>query len=230
MFLPDYLYICTLKNKKVMADGYLESRYDEVFGAKGKKVVVKRISIDSLLERNRSYRGFRKDYVVSEETLRKIVAVNAKIPSAKNQQVLRFKLVTKSTGADKVLANIKLGGMLPELHLPFEGTEPEAFIIVCSTVPESKLVDIDLGIALQSMLLKAVDMGLNGLIIGAFNKGNITEEFQLPYEPLAILAIGSGAETIRLVPSGADESRAYYRNEAGVHFVPKVRPEELILP
>ena len=70
---------------------------------------MKRISIDSLLERNRSYRGFRKDYVVSEETLRKIVAVNAKIPSAKNQQVLRFKLVTKSTGADKVLANIKLG-------------------------------------------------------------------------------------------------------------------------
>ena len=213
-----------------MADGYLESRYDEVFGAKGKKVVVKRISIDSLLERNRSYRGFRKDYVVSEETLRKIVAVNAKIPSAKNQQALRFKLVTKETGADKVLANIKLGGMLPELHLPFEGTEPEAFIIVCSTVPESKLVDIDLGIALQSMSLKAVDMGLNGLIIGAFNKGNITEEFGLPYEPLAILAIGSGAETIRLVPIGADKSRAYYRNAEGVHFVPKVRPEELVIP
>lgn len=190
---------------------------------------MKRISIDSLLERNRSYRGFRKDYVVSEEALRKIVAVNAKIPSAKNQQVLRFKLITKETGADKVLANIKLGGMLPELHLPYEGTEPEAFIIVCSTVPETKLVDIDLGIALQSMLLKAVDMGLNGLIIGAFNKGNITEEFHLPYEPLAILAIGSGAETIRLVPTGVDESRAYYRNEAGVHFVPKVRPEELII-
>ena len=55
------------QNKKIMADGYLESRYDEVFGAKGKKVVVKRISIDSLLERNRSYRGFRKDYVVSKE-------------------------------------------------------------------------------------------------------------------------------------------------------------------
>ena len=77
---------------------------------------------------------------------------------------------------------------------------------------------------------KAVDMGLNGLIIGAFNKGNITEEFQLPYEPLAILAIGSGAETIRLVPTGVDESRAYYRNAEGVHFVPKVRPEELVIP
>ena len=224
------MYLCSLKNKIIMADGYLESRYDEVFGAKGKKVVVKRISIDSLLERNRSHRGFRKEHVVTEEALKKIVAVNAKIPSAKNQQVFRFKLVTKETGADKVLANIKLGGMLPELHLPFEGTEPEAFIIVCSTVPESKLVDIDLGIALQSMSLKAVDMGLNGLIIGAFNKGKITEEFGLPYEPLAILAIGSGAETIRLVPIGADESRAYYRNAEGVHFVPKVRPEELVIP
>ncbi len=212
-----------------MADGYLENRYDEVFGAKGKKVVVKRISIDSLLERNRSYRGYRKEYEVTEETLKKIVAVNTKIPSAKNQQALRFKLITKNNGAGKVLENIKLGGMLPELHLPFAGTEPEAFIIVCGTVPENKMLDIDLGISLQSMLLKAVDLGLNGLIIGAFNKENVTHEFQLPYEPLAILAIGSGAETIRLVPTSADENKAYYRNEAGVHFVPKIRAEELLI-
>lgn len=211
-----------------MADGFLEKRYDEVFGAKSQKVVVKRISIDNLLERNRSYRGYRKEYVVTRDTLEKIVAVNEKIPSARNQQALRFKLVTRDTGADKILRNIKLGGALPELHLPFEGTEPEAFIICCATVAESKMLDIDLGISAQSMLLKAVDMGLNGIIIGAFNKAEIAKEFALPYEPLLIVAVGSGNEVIRTTPISADESHAYYRKD-GVHYVPKVRASELLL-
>lgn len=212
-----------------MADGYLEKRYEEVFGKGAKRTVVKHNAIESLLERNRSYRGYQKDYVVKREMLERIVAVNTRIASAKNQQVLRFKLVTKDTGADIVLQNMKLGGLLPELHLPFEGTEPEAFIIICSTVPENKFVDIDLGIAAQSMLLKATEMGLSGIMIGAFNKAKITENFQLPYEPLLMLAIGKGAEKIKLVPIDESESKAYYRDENGLQYVPKIRWEQLIV-
>ena len=213
-----------------MADNYLENRYDELFGSGRKKTVVKHVgqSLDSLLKKNRSYRGYDKKTVVSMEQLRKIVAVNTLLPSGRNQQALRFKLVTHDTGAEKVLANIKLGGALPELHLPFEGTEPEAFIIICSTVPENKILDIDLGISAQSMLLKAVEMGLNGIMIGAYNKENIKQEFNLPYEPMLILAIGKGAENIRLVEINEGESHKYYRQD-GVHFVPKVKLEQLIL-
>ena len=212
-----------------MADGYLEKRYEEVFGKGAKKTVVKHASIETLMEKNRSYRGYKKDFVVKREMLERIVAVNAKIASAKNQQVLRFKLVTKDTGADVVLQNMKLGGLLPELHLPFEGTEPEAFIIICSTVPESKFVDIDLGIAAQSMLLKATEMGLNGIMIGAFNKAKIIEAFQLPCEPLLMLAIGKGNENIKLQTVNAGEKLAYYRDEKGVQYVPKIRWEQLII-
>ena len=213
-----------------MADNYLENRYDELFGSGRKKTVVKHVgqSLDTLLKKNRSYRGYDKKTLVTQEQLRKIVAVNTLLPSGRNQQALRFKLVTHDTGAEKVLANIKLGGALPELHLPFEGTEPEAFIIICSTVPENKILDIDLGISAQSMLLKAVEMGLNGIMIGAYNKENIKKEFDLPYEPVLIVAIGKGAETIRLVEINEDESHKYYRQD-GVHFVPKVKLEQLIL-
>lgn len=210
-----------------MADGYLESRYDEVFGKNARKTVVKHVPVDKLMERNRSYRGYHPESVVSEDTLRKIIAVNRLIPSAKNQQVLRFKMVTEEN-AQPVLDNIKLGGMLPELHLPQPGKEPKAFIIICSTVPETKLVDIDLGISAQSMLLKATELGYNGIIIGAFNKENIKNAFQLPLDPLLIIAIGRGNEVIRLVDISADESHAYYRNE-GIHFVPKVKLEEILL-
>lgn len=213
-----------------MADNYLENRYDELFGSGRKKTVVKHVgqSLDSLLKKNRSYRGYDKNTKVSLEQLKKIVAVNTLLPSGRNQQALRFKLVTHDTGAEKVLANIKLGGALPELHLPFEGTKPEAFIIICSITPENKILDIDMGISAQSMLLKAVEMGLNGIIIAAFNKENIKQEFDLSYEPLLIIAIGKGAENIRLVEINEDESHNYYRQE-GVHYVPKVKAEQLIL-
>ena len=212
-----------------MADGYREKRYDEVFGKGAKKTVVKHTSVETLMERNRSYRGYQKDFVVKRDMLERIVVVNTKIASAKNQQVLRFKLVTKETGADIIVQNMKLGGLLPELHLPFPDTEPEAFIIVCSTIPENKFVDIDLGIAAQSMLLKATEMGLNGIMIGAFNKAKVIEAFQLPYEPLLILAIGKGAERIKLQPVDKNEALAYYRDAEGVQYVPKIRWEQLLL-
>lgn len=209
-----------------MADGYLEKRFDEM--KDNKKTIVKHKSIDSLVKKNRSYRGYDKSFVVKRAMLERIVAVTAKAPSAKNKQVLRYRLVTKGEEADFVLQNIKLGGMLPELHLPYAGTEPEAFIIICSTVPEDKFVDIDLGIAMQTMLLKATDMGLNGIIIGAYNKAKITERFSLPYEPLAIVAIGKAGEKIELVDVNVGDNLAYYRNE-GVHYVPKIKAEQLII-
>lgn len=211
-----------------MADNFLEKKFEELKNGNRQTKGKKTTSLETLLLKNRSYRGYDKNTVVLRSTLEKIVSVNNKIPSARNQQVLRFKLVTKSTGAEKVLPNIKLGGALPELHLPFPGTEPEAFIIICSTVPEDRMVDIDLGISTQSMLLRAVEIGLNGIAIGAFNKEQIKTLFDLPYEPLLILAIGKGAEQIRLTPIAEHDDHRYYREE-GIHFVPKVKVEELII-
>lgn len=211
-----------------MADNYLEKRYEETLGANKPKV--KRIghTVDSLLLKNRSTRGYKKSYVVSPNELERIVGVCTKIPSARNQQVLRFRLVTRDSGANQVLPLIKMGAALPDLHLPFPGTEPEAFIVICSTVDESPLVDVDLGIATQSMLLKAAEMGLNGLIIGAFNRTKLQETLDLPYPPLLVLAIGKGDEHIELIPIDEGENHSYYRKE-GIHYVPKVRIADLII-
>lgn len=211
-----------------MADNYLEKRYEETLGSQRPKV--KRIghTVDELLTKNRSTRGYKKAYVVSRAELERIASVCTRIPSARNQQVLRMKLVTRDSGADKVLPLVKMGAALPELHLPFPGTEPEAFIIVCSTIEENPMVDIDLGIAAQSMLLKAVEMGLNGLIIAAFNRTKLQEALALPRQPLLVIAIGKGDEKTELVPIAEDESHAYYRKE-GVHYVPKVRLADLLL-
>jgi len=280
-----------------MADNYLGKKMEDLQNRK-KVVRVKGNvkSLDTLLLKNRSCRTWDPSVKVTEEDLRKIVAVNTMIPCAKNQQVLRFKLLTGKAAAD-FCPFIKLGALLPDMKFPPEGCEPSAFIIVCSTVPENKWVDIDLGISAQSMLLKATEMGLSGICIGAFSKeeakrlvmqefnaksnsnsnadgdriaegkvlgkddriadgkvlgkddriadgkvlgkddriaegkvlgkGGMAEE-QLFLEPLLVLALGKGAEKYQILHIAENESHDYFR-ENGIHYIPKVRAEDLII-
>ena len=212
-----------------MADNYLEKRYEEVFGKDaGRKRAPQRPSLDTLLLHNRSYRGFDKDYVVHRRQLDAMIAVNTKVASSVNMQRLRFRPVVKGPEADAVNKHIRMGRGLPHLQLPFPGREPEAFIIVCSTVAENPGIDIDLGISVQSMLLKAVEMGLGGLIIRNFDREPVREALALPYEPICVIALGKPAERIELVPVHEGDNLAYYRRD-GVHFVPKLTAEELTI-
>ena len=209
-----------------MADNYLEKKFEEL---REKRPVIKRnhLSLDTLLHRNRSYRGYDPSRTVTREELMKMVEATTMVPSGKNQQALRYRLVTADE-SDKVLSLIRLGGALPELHLPFPGTEPHAFLVICSTVPENPVLDIDLGIAAQSLLLKAVEMGLNGIIIRAFDPKKMQETLGLALVPLLVIAIGKGAENIFLKPVDAGDSLTYYRKD-GVHFVPKLKVEDLLI-
>ena len=185
-------------------------------------------SLDTLLLKNRSHRAFDTSYVVARRQLDAIVSVNTKLPSGRNAQRLRFKLLEASTGGADFCRFLRFGGYLPELHLPTPGTEPQAFIVVCSTEAETPTIDIDLGISLQSMALKAVEIGLNVLIVRAFDRDAVKEDLGIDLEPLAVLAIGKGIDKIELteVPAGSD--LRYYR-EDGIHYVPKIKLEDLLL-
>lgn len=211
-----------------MADNYLERRSEELRTA-GHTVVRRNTpSLDTLLLKNRSYRGFDTSYKVHMRQLEAIVSVNTKVPSGRNAQTLRFKLVDAGSGGEAIGRQLHLGGALPELHLPAAGTEPQAFVVVCSTAPESAIVDIDLGISLQSMALKAVELGLNALIIRAFDHEAVRSVLGLPLEPVMLLAVGKGIEKIELVEVSKDADLRYYR-EDGVHYVPKVKLSDLLL-
>lgn len=212
-----------------MADNYLGKKMEDYMrGTSNVKRVTHTRSLMRLLEKNRSHRAYDSSFKVREDQLQRIIEVVPKLPSARNQQVLRFRPVLGAE-AERILPHIRLGAALPELHLPKEGSEPNAFIVVCSIVAEDRYVSIDMGIAAQSMLLQAVEIGLNGICIGAFDRKAVQEALSLEFEPLLILAIGRGRDTIRLVDIAEDENHNYYRDEQGVHYVPKLRLEELIL-
>lgn len=218
--------------RDIMADNYLETRYEEVFGVGAKsKSVVKRInvSLNTLLVKNRSTRMFRQDAQVSPEQLKAIVEVNTKLASAMNRQVLRFRLVTDKfpvhPDAEMLRTVLFREQMLPE--------SANAFIIVYSVIPEDRYVDIDLGISLQSMSLKAVEMGFNCLIKGNIDSAKINSLFDeanpgVQLYPLAVLCIGKSAESIYLKPTDDASELEPYTKE-GVHYVPKLQIDSLLL-
>ena len=78
-----------------MADNYLEKRMAEL-AERRPKVVHPHPSLDSLLKRNRSYRGYDLSRVVTEEELLKLLEVVPWVASGMNAQPLRFRLVSGS--------------------------------------------------------------------------------------------------------------------------------------
>ena len=224
-----------------MADNYLEKRFEELEHPRAKTVRKGGPSLDSLLIKNRSTRGFSHGRSVSPDELKQIIAVNTRIASSKNQQALRFKAVWTPEEVALVNGSIKMGALFrarraadPEApamdcpDLPLPGTEPQAFIVVYGTHPEDPSLDIDLGISLQSMSLKAVEMGLNCLMIRAFNR-----EAMLSFEgtegltPLAVMAVGKSAEKIFLDP--VEEGPLDYFRKDGIHYVPKLSLDKILL-
>ena len=210
-----------------MADNYLGRKMEEYEAQKCASVRTRRVSLVSLLTKNRSTRGFDSSFKVRKDQLLSLVEAARLAPSAMNQQVLRYRLVTEEE-APLVLPHLRLGTALPDMKLPLEGTEPNAFVVICAT-KEGRFVDIDLGIAAQTILLRAVEMGLNGVCIAAFDPEEVQKALQLPLVPQLLIAIGRSAERIEVIDIAEGESQTYYRRN-GVHFVPKLRAEDLIIP
>ena len=209
-----------------MADNYIEKREQEIREARP-RIVKPHPSLDSLLKKNRSYRGYDSSRQVTREDLLKLLEVTRWVGSGMNAQPLRYRLVCGAE-AEKVHPLVKLGAALPKEHLPHPGEEPSAYIVVCSTAPEGKVVDIDLGIAAQSILLKAVEAGLGGIFILNFQSDNLQKALGLPLKPIAVIGLGKPLESIFITEAKKGAPLDYYR-KGGAHFVPKLNPEDLLI-
>ncbi len=210
-----------------MADNFLEKRQQDYNANAAKSARKQSASLASLMRKSRSCRGYDNSFMVRTDQLRRIIAANTFAPSSRNRQALRFRMVLADE-ACLVLPHVRMGAALPQYNLPIAGTEPNAFIVVCTTEEPSASLYIDVGISVQSMLLQAAEIGLNALCIGSFDSAAVSNALGLSLQPLIIMAVGKGVEKFSLVEISPDESRNYYRKN-GVHYVPKLRVDDLIL-
>ena len=67
-------------------------------------------------------------------------------------------------------------------------------------------------------------------MLGSFDPARLNADFEIPdrYTPLLAIALGKPAETVVLTDA-RDGSLRYYRDEAGIHYVPKRALKEVLI-
>ena len=180
---------------------------------------------------NRSYRRFHESESISEETLRSLVDLARCTPSAANLQSLKYVLSCTPERNAVVFATLSWAGYLTDWPGPAEGERPSAYIIILGDTRISKSFFCDHGIAAQTILLGATEKGLGGCMFGSIDRDRLRKELAIEehFEVLLVIALGKPVEKVVLEDVGSDGSIKYYRDEAGVHHVPKRKLEDVIV-
>jgi hypothetical protein len=185
--------------------------------------------IKELIKKTRSYRSFTQDDI-SRYDLVNMIETARFSGSTGNVQAIRYVLVTEKRDRNFVFRNCKFAGFLdwnPSLH-----EAPVAYIIMCydeSAKLKDDWVALNMGIASQNIMLTASEMGFGGCLIGAFNKPEINKYFDLKEKcgSYLVIALGKPAETVEVVEATSEDTK-YYR-ENGIHYVPKLSVDKLII-
>ena len=92
-------------------------------------------------------------------------------------------------------------------------------------------VNIDPGIAAQTIMLGATELGLGGCMIASINKNKIRRILKIPnyYEVLLTIALGKPDEKVIVDEIDKDGDIRYWRDDNDVHHVPKRKLEDIII-
>ena len=187
--------------------------------------------IEEIVKANRSYRRFHQDKAVETHLLRNLVNMGRLSPSAANLQPLKYVICNDPKLNARVFPTTMWAGYLKDWPGPQEGERPAAYIVILGDTEISKGFGCDHGIAAQSIMLGATELGLRGCMIGAFKREPLRAALQVSdrYEILLVLALGKPAERVALesVPESGDIK--YWRDAQDVHHVPKRRLEDIII-
>lgn len=187
------------------------------------------MKVAELIRKNRSYRRFDEKVSIRGDQLVKWIELARFTPSGRNMQPLKYiGSVNRDINAG-IFQNLGWAGYLSDWNGPTEGERPSAYIIVLHDKSISENRYCDDGIAVQSILLGAVEGGYGGCIIGTVNKEKVAKLLHLPdhFEILWILALGKPVETV-VVEDMKDNEVKYWRDKNQVHHVPKRKLDELI--
>jgi nitroreductase len=182
-----------------------------------------------LIQKNRSYRRFHEEERISGGQLEKWIGLTRYTASGRNMQPLKYTGSVSPKLNAEIFSCLGWAGYLSDWNGPVEGERPSAYIIVLHDKNISENRYCDDGIAMQSILLGAVEDGYGGCIIGSVNKAKVSKILNLPdhLEVLWVLALGKPAETV-VIEDMKDNNVKYWRDENQIHHVPKRKPEELI--
>lgn len=187
--------------------------------------------IKELVMKNRTYRRFYQEEKIERSLLEELVDLARLSSSGANLQPLKYILSNEPQKNQAIFQHLKWANYLKDWDGPEEGEKPSAYIILLGDKEISINYWWDHGIACQSILLGACEKGLGGCMFGAVDKGRLKDALNIPdrYEILVVIALGKPKEIVVLEELKDDGDIKYWRDEKGVHHVPKRKLKDIIL-
>lgn len=187
---------------------------------------------DTILN-TRTYRRFDNSHKISIETLEGLINLGRLSGSGRNAQPWQYALINDTELCSVIFPHIGWAGYLSDWRGPVENERPSAYIlcILNNNWTKGTKADamFDLGIASQSMLVGATELGLGGCRIGAFSP-KVTDHFNIEDNSTLelIIALGKPVEQIEITEC-EDDNIKYYRDEKQTHYVPKRTLKDIIV-
>jgi len=187
--------------------------------------------LNDLIRRSRSFRRFYGNRPITHETLLELVDLARLSPSTANLQPLKFILSPDENRNALIFKNLRWAGYLADWPGPVENERPTAYIVILGDNEIAAKVKWDDAIAAHSIIMGAVEKALGGCILASIDKDALREDLRIParYEILLIVALGYPIEEVVIDEIAEGGDIKYFRDNNGVHHVPKRRLDDIVL-
>lgn len=187
--------------------------------------------LKQLVRKNRSYRRFDESVKITKKQINHMLNLARICPSAANLQQLRFYYSISKKTNKHIFENVSWAAYLKDWHGPKLGEHPTGYILLLGPAQISKHLLIDTGIAAQTILLGATELGLGGCQIASFKKDVLHSALGLPQnmEVILVIALGKPVEQVVIEKVIDPDDIEYYRDEFEVHHVPKRALKDLVI-
>ena len=189
------------------------------------------MNIKELVKKTRTYRRFDGAYSQKNSELTELVELARNVGSGSNLQPLKYIVSSSGEMNSRIYSTLAWAGSLPDWPGPDEPERPTGYIVILIDKNIRDEADMDVGIAAQTILLGASEIGLGGCMVGSIQRSRLREILDIPthFKISLVVAMGKPVEKVVLEDVGPDGSTTYYRKADGTHHVPKRKMEEILI-
>lgn len=187
-----------------------------------------------LVKATRTCRRFRESEGLPEGALTWLCECARYTSCATNGQALRYVLVESKEACEAIFPHLTFAGMLKN-GAPVKGERPAGYIVILGQKDRRETFNLlDAGLVSQTMQLAAQSRDIGTCIVFSFKHEKVAELVDLAsmegnYWPMLVLAFGMQKEERVVVDAEDPGNLKYWRDDKGVHHVPKLPLETLVL-
>lgn len=187
------------------------------------------MSTYELALKRRSIRRF-KNIAIPYDILEKCVNAARLAPSAANLQPLEYIIVDDEKLLPKVFDTLKWAKYIASAGNPPPGHTPMAYIVVLIKigVGYKNLENFDAGLAVENMILVALEEGIGSCCLAAIDTHRLRELLNIPEDYIISLVLALGYPDESHVVEEFKGSPKYWKDKDNVLHVPKRALREIL--